>query len=285
MNKKLVSVLIVSYNSWYYIVNTIKSVLNQTYLDFEVLILDNNSIDNTVKNINSFNDKRIKLFTWNDNLWPYMGLNFLLKKAKWEYIAIQDHDDLWHKDKLNEQINFLEKNKKYIWCWTETIMYYEKDKKYFSYHLWIESYYTIHPSLVFRSNRTYKYDESLDYFWDAYSLKYNLCKWEKCIYNINRPLTLHLIKSSYNNFTYSRFKFKFSYFKRIFELHDFTFYAFLVLFYEIIKKIIFPAFKIVNNYNLYLWFDRIPYKLTWNKVLDINKTNNKYIKEIRDSYL
>jgi glycosyltransferase involved in cell wall biosynthesis len=59
---KKISILICSYNSGEYIFNTIKSVLKQTYTNFELLILDNNSKDDTVKNIKSFQDERIKLF-------------------------------------------------------------------------------------------------------------------------------------------------------------------------------------------------------------------------------
>lgn len=285
MKNPKISILIVTYNPWDYIINTLKSILNQSYNDFEILILDNNSSDNTIKNINSFNNKKINIFEWKKNIWPYEWLNFLLEKAKWKFIAIQDHDDIWHKDKLKIQIEFLEKNMEYIWCWTETVMYYEVDKKYFLYYLWEKNFYTIHPSLIFRNTWDFKYDNNLIYFWDAYSIKYNLCKWKKIIYNIKKPLTLHIIKSSYNNFTYSWFKFKLNYFKRIFKVHNFSFYAFLVLFYEIIKKIIFPIFNFFKIYNLYILFDRLPYKISWNKIRNIRDSKNKYINEMRDSFL
>ncbi len=124
-----VSILICTYNSWKYILSTISSVLVQKFFNFELLILDNNSSDNTVKNILSFNDERIKLFRSEKNYWPYAGLNYLLEKSNWEYIAILDHDDLWASDKLEKQVNFLNKNSNYIWCWTRTFMYYESDSK------------------------------------------------------------------------------------------------------------------------------------------------------------
>lgn len=83
-----VSILICAYNSGKYIFPTIKTVLAQSLQDFELLILDNNSSDGTVKNILSFQDNRIKLFQEKINHGPYGGLNFLLEKASWEYIAI-----------------------------------------------------------------------------------------------------------------------------------------------------------------------------------------------------
>lgn len=290
MNRKLyekikVSVIICTYNSWKYIINTIKSILNQTYSNFEILILDNNSTDKTIEYIEQFKDERIKLFKWKKNIWPYKWLNFLLKNATWNYIAIQDHDDLWHKQKLEKQVQFLEKNKEYIWCWTETIMYYENNKTYFNYYLKEKNYYTVHPSLVFRNNNIFRYDEKLTYFWDAYSQKNNLCKNKKLIYNIKKPLTLHIIKWWYSNFTYSWFKFNLQYIKRIFDLHNFSFYSFFVLFYEIFRKLLLIFLKIFKNEKIFIFFDRLPYKLTWNKIQKISETNNSYIKEIRDNYL
>jgi len=282
-----ISVLIVSYNSWNYIKNTLKSVLEQTYKNIEILVLDNNSKDNTIKNIENIikQDDRIKLFKSEKNLWPYWGLNFLLKKANWNYIAIQDHDDIWHSKKLEKQIEFLDKNNEYIWCWTEAIMYYENDKTFFKYYLWQQNYYTIHPSLVFRNNKIFKYDESLVYFWDAYSQKVNLCNNKKLIYNIKEPLTLHIIKWWYSNFTYSWFKFNKKYIKRIFNLHNFSLYSFFVLFYEIFRKILLLFLKIFKNEKIFIFFDRLPYRLTWNKIIKISKTKEKNIKEIRDKYL
>ena len=104
MKDKLVSVLICTYNSWDYIFNTLQSVIFQTYKNIEILILDNNSSDETVNNIKSFKDPRIKIFEQNKNIWPYQWLNVLLEKAKGEYIAIQDHDDLRHPKKIEKQI-------------------------------------------------------------------------------------------------------------------------------------------------------------------------------------
>jgi len=110
----LVSVIISAYNAEKFLIPTLKSVLQQTYKNIEVLIFDDASRDNTYGLRKKITDDRIKRFRSEKNLGPYKGLNYLLDKAQGEYIAIQDHDDIWHSEKLEKQIDFLQKNKKYI---------------------------------------------------------------------------------------------------------------------------------------------------------------------------
>ena len=107
-----------------------------------------------------------------------------------------------------------------------------------------------------------------------------LCKWEKLIYNIPKPLTLHLIKDWYSNFTFSWFKINIKYIKRIIDIHSYSFYWLFIIWYEILKKFILYITKKINNYKLYVWFDRLPYKLSWNKFEDIWNCNDKYILEM-----
>lgn len=282
IKKNKVSILIVAYNAWDYIINTIKSVLAQSYTNFEILILDNNSSDNTIENIESFRDHRIQLFQWAKNIWPYAGLNYLLKKSSWEYIAIQDHDDIWHSHKLKIQISFLEKNTKYKGCWTNTVMYYEYDKKYFLYSLKRNNYYTIHPSLVFRYDPYFKYDQTLTYFWDAYSQKFHLCKWDKKIYTIETPLTLHIIKDNYQNYSYSWFKISHSCIQRIFDVHNVSFYSFLIIFYEIFRKWFIKILWSTKNKKMFMFFDRFPYVISWNTFHEIHTAQDIHVKEMSE---
>jgi glycosyltransferase involved in cell wall biosynthesis len=120
---------------------------------------------------------KIKLIKSTENLGPYRGLNRLLDEAHGDYIAIQDHDDIWKAEKLEKQIDFLETHPEYIGCGTKTVMYYEGDKKYFEYFLEKTNFFTVHPSLLFRYDGKFRYDTSTtEYMCDAYSLKYNLCR-------------------------------------------------------------------------------------------------------------
>ena len=97
---KLVSILICTHNAENTIEQTLRTCLNQTYKNFEILIHDDQSKDKTLNIIKNIWDKRIKVVESWKKLWPYKGLNFLLYHAKWDYIAIKYHDDLWYPEKI-----------------------------------------------------------------------------------------------------------------------------------------------------------------------------------------
>lgn len=255
---KIVSVLICTYNAEKTIEETLKTCLNQTYKNFEILIHDDQSKDKTIEIINNIWDKRIKIIESWKKLWPYKWLNFLLDHAKWEYIAIQDHDDLRYPEKLEKQLKFLEENEKYVWCGTKTLMWYEWDNKWFEYYLWKENYYTLHPSLIFR-NEWYRYPDRV-YMNDAYFQKKVLCKWKNLIWNIDETLTIHRIKSWAENYSYKWFKYNRENIKTIFELHS-VWYWILCLWFETLRKIVYP---ILHKIKKDPWIDnieRFPFKL------------------------
>lgn len=262
--KPLISILIVAYNPGEYLLNTLRSCVDQTYDNIEILLLDNASTEDISQYI--WKSEKIRLIKSTTNLGPYNGLNLLLSKANWEYIAIQDHDDIWYRDKLTKQMDFLENHREYIGCGTKTIMYYEWDKKYFEYFLWKENYYTVHPSLLFRYDRNFHYDTKMtQYMCDAWSLKNNLCHGEKKIYNLDESLTLHLIKKWSTNYSYKWHKLNWVNIKRVYSLHS-PLYASLTLGWEIKRKILYPIFQILW---LGRWIDpieRIPFRVFWNKI-------------------
>lgn len=113
MNKKdsLVSIITPVYNSERYIGETIKSVLAQTYSNWEMLIADDCSKDNTANIIKEFNDPRIKYFRLEKNSGAAVARNKALEKAQGKYIAFLDADDMWKPDKLEKQLNFMIENK------------------------------------------------------------------------------------------------------------------------------------------------------------------------------
>ena len=193
-DKPLVSVLICSYNAERFIETTITSVLCQAYLNIELLILDNNSCDKTVETIKKITDKdkRVKLFIKKTNSGPYPGLNFLLECAKGKYIAINDHDDIWHKDKLSKQIEFLERYKEYVGCGSAIINWYEKYNRYFYRSQQSDASIAWHTSLVFR-NKGFHYDLSVKIATDFYFMRNILCSRKKLIYNFQEPLVLRRI--------------------------------------------------------------------------------------------
>ncbi|OFL80821.1 MULTISPECIES: glycosyltransferase family 2 protein [Fusobacterium] len=126
----LVSIITPLYNSEKYIEETIESVLNQAYKNWEMLIVDDCSKDNGVKIVNEYvlKDKRIKLFRNKKNLGGAETRNEAIKKAKGKYIAFLDSDDLWKKEKLILQIEFMEKND-YTFTYTQYERIDEKGKR------------------------------------------------------------------------------------------------------------------------------------------------------------
>ncbi len=81
------------YNGEAYLEKALNSVLSQTYKNFEFLIIDDFSEDNTVEIISSYNDERIKLHKNKSNLGSLLSRNILMEKAKGKYIIFQDSDD------------------------------------------------------------------------------------------------------------------------------------------------------------------------------------------------
>jgi glycosyltransferase involved in cell wall biosynthesis len=123
MDRPKVSVIIPSYNREKYICQNIDSLLNQSLKDIEILIIDDGSIDNTVKLINNYKDCRIKLIQNNVNQGVAAARNTGYMHALGEYIAISDSDDINHKDRLEKQSNFLDENEEYdvVTSWVQEL--------------------------------------------------------------------------------------------------------------------------------------------------------------------
>ena len=102
----LISVIINCHNGEKYLDNCIKSVLNQTYKNWEIIFFDNNSSDKSRKQIKSYNDPRIKYFRSNKTYTLYKARNLAVHKSNAEFITFLDVDDWWEKNTLEKQINF-----------------------------------------------------------------------------------------------------------------------------------------------------------------------------------
>lgn len=107
----LVSIIMPSYNTAPYIAKSIQSVIDQTYKDWELIIVDDCSKDNTDEVIKPYlNDARIKYLENDRNSGAAVSRNRALREAKGRWIAFLDSDDLWMPKKLEKQIAFMEKN-------------------------------------------------------------------------------------------------------------------------------------------------------------------------------
>lgn len=109
-NEIIFSVIINCYNSEKFIRECVNSVLNQSYQNFEVIIVDNFSTDNTRKEILALSDQRIRYFKTDSFLQLGEARNFGLNLTKGNYIAFLDSDDYWHEDKLRETIKYFKKD-------------------------------------------------------------------------------------------------------------------------------------------------------------------------------
>lgn len=107
---ELVSIIMPSYNTGKFIAESIKSVLAQTYQDFELIIVDDCSTDDTEEVVKNFDDPRIIFIKNETNSGAAVSRNRALREAKGKWIAFLDSDDLWMPQKLELQLNFMKEN-------------------------------------------------------------------------------------------------------------------------------------------------------------------------------
>lgn len=102
-----ISILLAVYNDEKYIYKSVKSVIDQSYKNWELLIGFNGTIDKSKDIVNSFNDERIRIFDYGDDKGKAKTLNKLIKEAEGEWLAMQDGDDIWLPKKLESQIQHI----------------------------------------------------------------------------------------------------------------------------------------------------------------------------------
>ena len=107
----LVSIIMPSWNTASYIAESIQCVMDQTYRDWELLIVDDCSTDNTDEVVLPFlADKRVRYFHNEKNSGAALTRNKALREARGEWIAFLDSDDLWMQDKLEKQVSFMKEH-------------------------------------------------------------------------------------------------------------------------------------------------------------------------------
>lgn len=118
INYGLVSIITPSYNSANFINKTIDSVLSQTYQNWEMIIIDDHSADNSLEIIEKYikQDQRIKLFSLKQNSGAAIARTKAMQLANGKYIAFLDSDDLWYPNKLEKQLEFMNKRNHAFSC-------------------------------------------------------------------------------------------------------------------------------------------------------------------------
>tara|TARA_A100001011_G_C14289605_1_gene835522 strand:+ start:749 stop:1615 length:867 start_codon:yes stop_codon:yes gene_type:complete len=175
----LVSVLINCFNEQKYIKKSIQSIIDQTYKNWELIIWDDKSSDNTLKIVKSFQDKRIKIFTNDKHLGLGPSRIKAQEKISGEFVAILDADDFSEKDRLERQIKIFKMNKNVsiVCSWVKLI---DENDRVIGKNTFTDNYFNLketlsykniipHPSVMYKTDsakRSGWYNDSLEYAQD-----------------------------------------------------------------------------------------------------------------------
>lgn len=246
----LVSIIMPSWNTGKYIAESIQSVISQTYKNWELIIVDDCSTDNTDEVVAKFQDERIIYLKNEKNMGAALTRNRAMRDANGEWIAFLDSDDLWLPRKLEYQIKFMKKNN-LVFSYHE----YEKiDEESNSLNIYVSG-----PKIVTkRKMYNYGYPGCLTFMYSAkemgliqikdikknndYAILLQLCKKADCVlleknlaqYRIRKKSISHdkisrKLKSHYDLFHYCDEK----------PMVVALWYACWNMFYGIIKKLIY----------------------------------------------
>ena len=107
MERELISVVIPCYNRRNRILASVESVLGQSYENLELIVVDDGSTDGTAALFENYPDKRLRFLRYEQNRGACHARNYGAERSTGEYLAFQDSDDVWHRDKLEKQIHHI----------------------------------------------------------------------------------------------------------------------------------------------------------------------------------
>ena len=203
MHNPLISVVLSVYNAEPYLAEAIESILNQTYENFEFIIINDGSTDRSLKIIKSYDDKRI-IFISREKKGLIASLNEGIQKARGKYIVRMDADDISLAKRFEKQIEFMEKNQDIDLCGTSVTAFGDniksnvwkpsKDNKTIQTQLLFSSP-LFHPTVIMRRDVILKYDLFYDEKFkhaEDFELWSRFAKYTK-ISNIQKPLLKYRI--------------------------------------------------------------------------------------------
>ncbi len=124
-----VDIILPNYNKGIYLEETINSIIKQTYKDWNLLLIDNCSTDNSKKIIEKYSShEKVKIIYLKKNMGAAFARNLGIRISRSKYIAFIDGDDLWTSNKLQDQINFMEKNN-YSFTYTDYTPFFSKNNQ------------------------------------------------------------------------------------------------------------------------------------------------------------
>ena len=201
------SIVIPTYNQANFLKKALNSILAQSYKNYEIIIVDNYSKDNTAKIVSNFKNKKIRYFKKKNFGVIAKSRNLGIKKAKGKWIAFLDSDDSWFPQRLNIVKKFINRKKKYkVFC-TDEIILNKKNKM----HLWrygprkfnfykqlLENGNCLSTSASiiekkFLKNNKILYEEKKSFITsEDYDLFLNIAHKTNKFYFINKPLGMHI---------------------------------------------------------------------------------------------
>ena len=211
-DEPIISVMLCAYNAELYIREAVESVLRQTFNDFEFIIVDDGSTDNTVRSIRSFNDKRIRLIQGRHDY--IRSLNLGMRSCRGEYIARMDADDKMMPDRLEKQLAVMRDNPDLAACfsWAEKtgmadgIHGFGVRERVDNAFFWLlTGNYLTHPTAMLR--KSFLKEHHLYYkrypYAEDYKLWTDITRLDGAIYVIPEPLIQYRIGSSQVSFQHN----------------------------------------------------------------------------------
>ena len=199
--KTKIDIILPNYNSREFIVETIKSITNQTYLDWRLIVVDDNSNEKTKKILKKISrNKKIKIFWLKKNKGAGFCRNYAIKKTKSPYLAFIDSDDVWKKNKLKDQINFMLKNN-YSFSYTCYETFGDKKRfvippKKFDYSSFIQNTSIATSTMMMKRNVIKNVKFSKTKICEDYYFKCKLLKKVKYAFCLNKFLTKYRVRKN-----------------------------------------------------------------------------------------
>lgn len=205
MEEKLtLSVVMPVYNACEFLSESINSVLGQTYTDFELIVVDDCSKDNSYDILCEYmsRDSRVKVFKNEENKGVSYTRNFAVSKAKGEYIALIDSDDIWDKNKLKKQLEHLKKHSDAAFCYTGSAFIYSDSKKSdfvfrvpkkVDYKTLLKQNVASCSSVVIKRDWLLKYPMAHDKMHEDFAVWLSVLKECSFAYGIDEPLLMYRV--------------------------------------------------------------------------------------------
>jgi len=124
--KSIVSVIIPAYNAEPYIERSVKSVINQTYRNLEIIVVDDGSTDKTAEIVKSYNDPRI-IYLYQENQGQGPARNYGIGKSTGQYVTLLDADDVYLPEKVEKQVQFLQVHSQYKVVYCNALHFYSRN--------------------------------------------------------------------------------------------------------------------------------------------------------------